>query len=30
MMHLWEFEYGLAVRLEIILDVPMMQAALAP
>jgi uncharacterized protein len=30
MMHLWEFQYGLAVRLEIILDVPTMQAALAP
>jgi hypothetical protein len=29
-MHLWGFEDGLAVRLEIILDVPTMQAALAP
>jgi len=30
MMHLWEFQDGLAVRLEIVLDVPMMQTALAP
>jgi ketosteroid isomerase-like protein len=30
LMHLWEFEDGLAVRLEIVLDVPTMQAALAP
>lgn len=28
-MHLWEFQNGLAVRLEIVLDVPTMQAALA-
>jgi uncharacterized protein len=30
LMHLWEFQDGLAVRLEIVLDVPTMQAALAP
>jgi ketosteroid isomerase-like protein len=29
-MHLWGFQDGLAVRLEIVLDVPAMQAALAP
>jgi len=29
-MHLWGFEDGLAVRLEIVLDVPTMQAALEP
>ena len=29
-MHLWEFQDGLAVRLEIVLDVPTMQAALEP
>ena len=29
-MHLWGFQDGLAVRLEIVLDVPTMQAALAP
>jgi hypothetical protein len=29
-MHLWEFRDGLAIRLEIVLDVPTMQAALAP
>jgi uncharacterized protein len=29
-MHLWEFQHGLAVRLEIVLDVPTMQAALLP
>jgi uncharacterized protein len=28
-MHLWEFKRGLIVRLEIVLDVPVMQAALA-
>lgn len=28
LMHLWEFQDGLAVRLEIVLDVPTMQAAL--
>lgn len=27
-MHLWAFDNGLAVRLEIVLDVPIMQAAL--
>jgi uncharacterized protein len=27
-MHLWAFKAGLAVRLEIVLDVPIMQAAL--
>lgn len=29
-MHLWGFQDGLAVRLEIVLDVPTMQAALEP
>jgi hypothetical protein len=29
-MLLWGFQDGLAVRLEIVLDVPAMQAALAP
>jgi uncharacterized protein len=29
-MHLWEFRGGLAVRLEIVLDVPTMRAALEP
>jgi hypothetical protein len=29
-MHLWEFQNGLAVRIEIVHDVPTMQAALAP
>jgi uncharacterized protein len=29
-MHLWGFQDGLAVRLEIVLEVPLMQAALAP
>jgi uncharacterized protein len=29
-MHLWGFHDGLAVRLEIVLDVPTMQAALEP
>jgi uncharacterized protein len=28
-VHLWEFQDGIAVRLEIVLDVPAMQAALA-
>jgi ketosteroid isomerase-like protein len=28
-MHLWEFQNGLAVRLEIVLDVPTMQTQLA-
>jgi ketosteroid isomerase-like protein len=28
-MHLWAFHAGLAVRLEIVLDVPLMQAALS-
>jgi ketosteroid isomerase-like protein len=29
-MHLWGFQDGLAVRLEIVIDVPTMQAALEP
>jgi uncharacterized protein len=29
-MHLWQFRDGLAVRLEIVLDVPAMLPALAP
>jgi uncharacterized protein len=29
-MHLWKFQDGLAVRLEIVLDVPTMQTALEP
>jgi ketosteroid isomerase-like protein len=29
-MHLWNFQDGLAVRLEIVLDVPTMQVALEP
>lgn len=29
-MHLWKFQDGLAVRLEIVLDVPTIQAALEP
>ena len=30
LIHLWEFRDGLAVRLEIVIDVPTMQAALVP
>jgi len=29
-MHLWKFQDGLAVRLEIVIDVPTMQNALSP
>jgi hypothetical protein len=29
-MHLWGFQHGLAVRLEIVIDVPTMRAALEP
>jgi hypothetical protein len=30
LVHLWEFKDGLAVRLEVVVDVPTMLAALAP